>query len=1305
MASAAPARKASAAPVADGAPKQTPARPLPAARIPASPHRNWNTAYEAARGGGRPLDAESRGYFEGRFGYGLESVRIHADGRGAEAARSVGARAYTLGHHIVFAAGEFAPHSAGGRQLLAHELAHTIQQSRGGGARPGFSQESQTETGARQAASAAISAGQGVVPVAGAASPGIAREARSLIGTVTPSRLSDEELQDEVLQVNTWLQANALVDNERVDHMTESLKRLEAEVNRRRAPKRAPAKVRQPLLPTVTGGGEDLERAMKVIDGIEPSTDRSNAYTMRFEGRQTTLTQAELDALRGRTVALLNGNVRHIENESSNATDSYDRLDETNRKHYLVAPIVQWWGNVEDPGPYLKRFAESANAAAASARSAIQAGHFAEAASLMTMSERYAIQANRMYQAYFAQTISAGEMTVTHLGYVRDTAFVLLALLATFATGGAAAGAAGLAEGGAGATILGVDVAVSTTAVNAIAIGAPIVASIGEAAAKVAMGDEVDWGELVLNIAVTLFLAKFGGKMTEGATRPLIAKLGPMVASKAMKFVVDRAVKAVVMHVGSTVLTTAVNDVYAILRGKEVTWGLFLDQVLAQLTDPKSAAIAALVSVVAHSNEYRLANGGAGGTGSAPKGAAAPPEEPAKPAVAAGEPPASARPATPAKPADAAPRPAASVEHVAASEPAATALVPRAAEAAPVANTGKPAPARAPRKPRVRTPPAAAPVEGDAPAAAAPKARKPRAASKPAPAPAVAEAPSPATTPAPAAAAKPLRDMLPQHQYSRTVDPETGMTYHVAEGPRGRPGEVVTYDGRSGRRSVSAGTGDDAGHLISRENGGSDRRENLTPQNHVANESGTWRDHERARNRTLAEGYDIHTKVTDTTRPNEDRPFYRKDEWRETAPTGETTEHSMLFANPHTPESRAARGIPPTTDGNQTGNVIPGNFRPAKPAAAPPEPSPADAALLKRITTGAAAANDNVRPPPKTPNAGVLPVPEEMPLKMAAGDGLVHTTSATGGGPVASANGGKPPSKPPQLQVVKPPASPGPTAGSAQGSVHAPPGSAPAAKGPARRADPVFEQKLDQALDSVKPLNLHAAIAQSEISVERDRSSAAQQLGDVGELNPALRSNMEAAMQSLNNKALWKRVLLRIHAELPSIGAKPSSMKQTMETLQQGATPADAVQTQAELDNLHPHTEAIWNVAEQTYGSPPQVALNSTNFATHNDPSSAPWGKPFYDADVATDTAHGASGHLLQELVITEGFKASGSSYTAEQLRNDFRAMGPRLSAANKTTTMYDLWNLVFDGNPKNGYLNNAENVSEMVRKVFPGVR
>ena len=85
---------------------------------------------------GRPLDAPARSFMEPRFGRDFGGVRVHTDPAAAESARAVDAHAYTVGQHIVFDSGKYDPHSAPGRNLLAHELAHTVQQHGAGPASP-----------------------------------------------------------------------------------------------------------------------------------------------------------------------------------------------------------------------------------------------------------------------------------------------------------------------------------------------------------------------------------------------------------------------------------------------------------------------------------------------------------------------------------------------------------------------------------------------------------------------------------------------------------------------------------------------------------------------------------------------------------------------------------------------------------------------------------------------------------------------------------------------------------------------------------------------------------------------------------------------------------------------------------------------------------------------------------------------------------------------------------------------------------------------------------------------------------------
>jgi hypothetical protein len=79
-------------------------------------------------GSGQALAPESRRFFEQGFGRDFGKVRIHADSEAAQSASANGARAFTQGTHIVFGAGAYAPDTPRGQRLLAHELAHTIQQ-------------------------------------------------------------------------------------------------------------------------------------------------------------------------------------------------------------------------------------------------------------------------------------------------------------------------------------------------------------------------------------------------------------------------------------------------------------------------------------------------------------------------------------------------------------------------------------------------------------------------------------------------------------------------------------------------------------------------------------------------------------------------------------------------------------------------------------------------------------------------------------------------------------------------------------------------------------------------------------------------------------------------------------------------------------------------------------------------------------------------------------------------------------------------------------------------------------------------
>jgi hypothetical protein len=81
--------------------------------------------------GGASLSEPETQYYEPRFGRSFGNVKIHTGGAADKAARSINARAFTVGSNIAFANGEYDSGSVSGRKLLAHELTHTLQQSSG----------------------------------------------------------------------------------------------------------------------------------------------------------------------------------------------------------------------------------------------------------------------------------------------------------------------------------------------------------------------------------------------------------------------------------------------------------------------------------------------------------------------------------------------------------------------------------------------------------------------------------------------------------------------------------------------------------------------------------------------------------------------------------------------------------------------------------------------------------------------------------------------------------------------------------------------------------------------------------------------------------------------------------------------------------------------------------------------------------------------------------------------------------------------------------------------------------------------
>ena len=158
--------------------------------------------------GGEPLDIVTRNFFEPRFGADLSHVRIHTGSAAAQSARTINAKAYTLGNRIVFANTAYKPDCQSGRYLLAHELAHVMQQT-------------------------AYSDGNGLVATR-VDTPVLARSVEQwLSGTsVDFAGFSYTQLIDEIDELNQWLQRQTSSSHDSA-LIEESLRLLRAEVTRR----------------------------------------------------------------------------------------------------------------------------------------------------------------------------------------------------------------------------------------------------------------------------------------------------------------------------------------------------------------------------------------------------------------------------------------------------------------------------------------------------------------------------------------------------------------------------------------------------------------------------------------------------------------------------------------------------------------------------------------------------------------------------------------------------------------------------------------------------------------------------------------------------------------------------------------------------------------------------------------------------------------------------------------------------------------------------------------------------------------
>jgi hypothetical protein len=186
-------------------------------RVPAT------ASVTGARDGDR-MDAATMAFMAGRFGRDFSDVRVHTDAVAAESARRLDARAYTIGRDIVFGAGQYAPSTDYGRQTLAHELAHVVQQGNGRTQAPADDSGSRlvsdpSDDLEREAdvASRRVMAGDLAVSARLSQPDGGARAAPAAIQRLTPVPTPDFAQRGDTCQPASMITALIVWDRERAD--------------------------------------------------------------------------------------------------------------------------------------------------------------------------------------------------------------------------------------------------------------------------------------------------------------------------------------------------------------------------------------------------------------------------------------------------------------------------------------------------------------------------------------------------------------------------------------------------------------------------------------------------------------------------------------------------------------------------------------------------------------------------------------------------------------------------------------------------------------------------------------------------------------------------------------------------------------------------------------------------------------------------------------------------------------------------------------------------------------------------------
>lgn len=350
------------------------------------------------------------------------------------------------------------------------------------------------------------------------------------------------------------------------------------------------------------GRGNDSKNIMDIttaVQSVRPSDVASGLYTTQFKGKVITLTPVQRDQLNAAAKTAIKKSLGRARRDADYAKSGYEIQKKINEEHWFVSAFVVEFAGVRSKSLQLEANVLKAKASAAAAENALQANNFVEAGRRLAECEMAAKQARTLWHEYHEGIIGTGEKTVTVLEYTRDASFATLGVLAIIATGGAAAAGTGAVST---TTAFGFEVGTVST-VNVIATGAPIAATLGSVGVQVALGDKVDWTKIGIDIAVNLILSRFGGKVSNSIFTRMMGN-SSVRSIGAIAF--GRIFSGLITHELSTAFTASVDATYRKLKGQNVTWDQFSDELVEHLLDPKGLVVAGIMGAVVATADVKL---------------------------------------------------------------------------------------------------------------------------------------------------------------------------------------------------------------------------------------------------------------------------------------------------------------------------------------------------------------------------------------------------------------------------------------------------------------------------------------------------------------------------------------------------------------------------------------------------------------------------------------------------------------------------------------------------------------------------